>query len=109
MTRRTPDWYQAEGGNVDLNDPATYTDTWFPKKYLAYDVDDLRTEVHDAIAFSLYYSTILHPDWDRAQHQRVVGFAIAFAREVREPDRFRNRDWLLKQLFLIRDETENQC
>lgn len=109
MTKRNPDWYQSSVELVDLNDPATYTDTWFPKHYLAWDVHDLRHEVHNQIAFSLYYMTILHPDWDRKQYERVIGFARAFARESREPDRWTNREWLLKQLFLIRDETENQC
>ncbi len=106
------DWHydDAVGEKVDLNDPATYTNSpWFPKKFLTCNVHDLRMEVHQQIAFSLYYSTILHPDWDRAQYQRVHAFAVHFAREVRESDRYENVVWLRKQLFLILDETENQC
>ena len=112
MTERRPyDWYEDNvDGQVDLNDPATFTNSgWFPKKYLAYEGHELWREVHDKLAFSLYYTTILHPNWDKKQHQRVHAFAVHFARESREPDRWGNKPWLLKQLFRILDETENQC
>jgi hypothetical protein len=112
VTQHSPDWFydDAVGERVDLNDPKTYTNSgWFPKKNLDRPIHDLRMEVHQQFAFSLYYSTILHPDWDREQHRRVHAFAVHFARESREPDRFTNREWLLKQLFRILNETENQC
>ena len=110
------DWYEGHDERVDLNDPVTYTGSetqfsWFPKHYLAWDADDLRREVHQQIAFSLYYMTILNPGFGKecGQYERVVGFARAYAREVREPDRWGNKKWLLKQLYMILDETENQC
>lgn len=105
------DWHlDHQGRTLDLNDDATYS--WvngFPEKYLDFSGHDLAREVHDQLAFSLYYMTILRPSWDEKQYQRVRAFAIHFAKEVREPDRRENKRWLRKQLFRILDETENQC
>ena len=80
MTRRNPDWYQSAHEHVDLNDPATYTDTWFPKKYLAWDVHDLRHEATSRL-FEAGYSIVevqqftLHDSWgtlSRYTHLRPV-------------------------------------
>lgn len=103
------DWCRGFNGDWDLNDPETYEKSWFEhEKYLEMSGSDLRMEVHREYAFSLYYMTILHPDWDRDQYNRVVGMARAYALEVREPDRFKNKRWLLKQLFRVQNEVENQ-
>ena len=72
---------------------------------------------------SLYYMECLHParSWDDlGQKTRVIEFGRKFSKEIRErvrargllgrpPERADFRPWLLKQLFLILDETENQC
>ena len=105
------DWYQEwglSGERADLNDPATYTDRWFPQGFLAYDAEHLRSAVRDHLALAIYYMTVMHPDWnDETQLNRIRGFATHFEREVGEPDRFRNKKWLLKQLFMVRDQTSN--
>ena len=99
-----------EGHDWDLNDPKTYTDSWFPEKYLSLEAHELRAEVHHQIGFSLFYMICAHPSigW-KDQYPRIVEFGKHFARESRETDRFSNVNWLRKQLFLILDENENHC
>ncbi len=100
------------GQDWDLNDPATYEgeDSWFPKDCRALDANGLRQRIEQEIGRSLYYMVCRHGDfWDKAQHDRVVSFGRFFAREVMEEDRYRNKEWLRKQLFMFLDEVENQC
>lgn len=100
----------AQGQIWDLNDPETYVKSWFPDEHLLLDAHGLHKAVCGAIGFSLYYMTCCHPDTDwEGQRSRVIEFGKHFARESREPDRYENAAWLRKQLFLILDETENQC
>lgn len=105
--RRSPQWYRSSEGKVDLNDPKTYQG-WFAE-HMTLDAHGLRNKIQNEVGFSLYYMTCIYPEWDRAQYNRVLAFGNYFAREVREPDRWENVAWLRKQLFLILDETENQC
>lgn len=108
------DNYRDSGGqNWDLNDPKTYesTESWFPKDCLSLDWMGLYKRITHEIGHSLYYMICLHPApkmWGD-QYARVVEFGKHFVRESREPDRRENIAWLRKQLFLILDETENQC
>jgi hypothetical protein len=101
------------GQHWDLNDPKTYEseESWFPKECLMFDARDLLKRVEHEIGWSLYYMLCVHTNsraWE-TQYNRVLEFGKHFARESREPDRLENVPWLRKQLFLILDETENQC
>ena len=99
---------------MDLNDPKTYEDGW---DYASLDAEGLYKEITNAIGYSLYYMICLRrgTNWDErsgfhpGQYSRVVSFGRNFAREIREPGRRQDLIWLRKQLFLILDETENQC
>ena len=99
-----------QGEQWDLDDEQTYTSSWFPGKHLKLSVRDLHLEVQNTIGWSLFYMICCHPrlNYD-AQYHRVVEFGKHFARESREKDRWENVAWLRKQLFMILDETENQC
>jgi len=111
------DWYQPSWGEkVDLNDPKTYEEGWF-KEHMSLNAEELQKEIRNQIGYSLWYMICWQPDtdWDEKHHDnpgqysRVVEFGRHFSRESHEPDRRENVPWLRKQLFLIRDETENQC
>ena len=93
----------------DLNDPETYTKSWLPNKFAKKGARGLRRAVEDTIGYALHYMICAYPEWPRDQYTRIVEFGKHFAREVREPDRYENKEWLRKQLFLILDETENMC
>lgn len=95
----------------DLDDPETYVKSWFPDKYVEMGAHKLRVCVENTIGWSLFYMLCAQPGFGRkdGQYARVVEFGKHFARESREPDRWKNAAWLRKQLFLILDETENQC
>lgn len=111
MTHRY-DWYQEWGlsdERRDLNDPETYSNSWFPKKFLAFSAEQLRDEIRRQLQYALYYMTIWNPGFDKDQHSRIEHFARHFEREVKEPDRWTNKQWLLKRLFMIRDQTSNLC
>jgi hypothetical protein len=97
------------GTNWDLNDPETYEKSWFPEDCRSLDARGLHNRITHEIGWSLYYMHCCHPGWDERQYNRVLEFGKHFARESREPDRWENVPWLRKQLFLILDETENQC
>jgi len=112
------DWYEGSWGErVDLNDPATYEKAWEGTDYLSMSAKELRAKIEESVGCSLYYMICWRPDtdWDKrqgpwpGQYSRVVEFGRHFARECREPDRRDNIAWLRKQLFIILDETENQC
>lgn len=112
------DWYkQSMGKWIDLNDPKTYEEGWFGETYGSLDTNSLRDKIMNTVGFSLYYMICNQPDvdWNKGgggqpgQYARVVEFGKRYAREVREHDRWNNVPWLRKQLFLILDETENQC
>lgn len=106
---------QSWGDVVDLNDPETYEKGWF-KEHSKLGADELRQAISNAIGYSLYYMICWHPDvdWNRqhgphpGQYARVVQFGKNYAREVRS-GRGEDVKWLRKQLYLILDETENQC
>jgi hypothetical protein len=52
----------------------------------------------------------LHPILEKdAQYDRVLKFGRRFAKESHLKIRYDDTAWLRKQLFLILDETENQC
>ncbi len=115
------------GTRLDLNDLETYQESWFPKKYLEFDVDALYDEVERKVADSLFYMDCWSPALIRAnadkrgdpepcergyedQRKRVVKFGRRFIRSTRlSPALMNDVPWLRKQLFLILDETENQC
>jgi hypothetical protein len=101
----------SSGTNWDLNDPQTYESeyTWFPVGCRNLDASGLDTRIQHEIGWSLYYMLCCHPGWDQRQYDRVMAFGLHYARESREPDRRNNVPWRRKQLFLILDETENQC
>lgn len=111
LRREIDSFTDSEGTVWDLNNPATYESdlSWFPKDCRTLDARGLHDRITHEIGFSLYYMLCCHPGWDRKQYDRVLAFGRFFARESREPDRWENILWLRKQLFLILDETENQC
>ena len=96
------------GHHYDLNKSQTYTKSWFP--YPKLNAEALRERIQTEIGLSLYHMICYdqQTDWGN-QYHRVVAFGRFFAREIREPDRWENKLWLRKQLFLILDEVENQC
>ena len=98
------------GTQWDLDDEQTYIKSWFPDGKLKLDARALHKEIQNTIGWSLFYMICCHPriQYD-SQYPRVVEFGKHFARESREQDRWENVAWLRKQLFLILDETENQC
>lgn len=103
--------YRDHTGKVlDLDNHETYSRTWFPKKYLDMDAHTLREEVVKEIGHSLYYMMCWAPyvEWED-QYERVLAFGKRFAKESRTEENWENIPWLRKQLFLILDETENQC
>lgn len=106
----THPYKDSTGEHWDLDNPNTYVKSWYPDELLAAEGPTLRQRVTHEIGQALYYMTCLHPDVDWGdQRARVVEFGKHFARESREPDRWENATWLRKQLFMILDETENQC
>lgn len=105
----THPYTDSTGTEWDLNDMATYTKSWFPNECVDLNADGMRDRVKNAIGSSLYYMICHRPGFWDGQYTRVVEFGKHFAREVREKDRWGNLPWLRKQLFLILDETENQC
>lgn len=110
-SRIIDNYKDSNGTNWDLNDPATYEgeSTWFPADCRKLDARGLGERIQHEIGWSLYYMLCIHPGWDQKQYDRVFAFGSFYARESREPDRWKNVPWLRKQLFLILDETENQC
>lgn len=84
----------------------------------AEEAEKLCEEIKNQIGYSLYYMICCLPDIDWArydgiitggQYSRVVEFGKNFAREVREPGKCDNVEWLREQLSIIEDEIENQC
>lgn len=115
------------GKTWDLNDRATYEESWFPKKCLDLGADGLYKEVTKKVGNSLFYMDCWSPALlgvsadkrgDPApcermyddQRERVVELGRRFIRSTRlNPELENDVPWLRKQLFLILDETENQC
>lgn len=109
--RLIDNYTDSSGQNVDLNDPRTYEsdECGFPEDCRKLDARGLDRRIQHEIGWSLYYMLCIRAPWDQRQYDRVLAFGRFYARESREPDRWDNVPWLRKQLFLILDETENQC
>ena len=121
------------GGEWDLKDHKTYVDSWFPNKFLKLSSKELVTAIKQEIGASLHYMLCWTPgcfgynsfvDEENPLHgrqlDRVIKLGVEFHKELKG---FENtpgfttdfatkeihRVWLLSQLFLLLDETENQC
>ncbi len=105
-----PLWFKDHAGKAwDLNDPDTYTGSWFPhERFEAHTCDELRVTVQAEVGLALYYMLCVHPTvpWGD-QRERVVKLGSVFEQEFR--DHVHERMWLLGKLFVILDETENMC
>ncbi len=105
----------SEGYTKDLDDEATYgPDHWFPQHYNDLDAEGMHKALTTAVGYSLFYMLCWNPDWlklaDGGQYKRVLAFGRDLCERIKEnPDLRKDRTWLRKQLYLILDETENQC
>jgi hypothetical protein len=98
------------GGEVDLDDAATYED--LPKT-----CDELTTRMWKEIGYALSYMDFIHRDsfpLDNKQRIRVTALVARFWREGHEEAadnalNCSNVRWLQEQIFVFEDEIENMC
>lgn len=97
----------------DLDNPTTYQQChWFPKRYLEMDAKQLYREVRSEIAGSLFYMQCWCPaDWwkENGQFDRVVNLGIELSNNFWDSNYEPKKEFLLKHLFRVLDEIENQC
>jgi len=91
------------GNIVDLDDPLTYS-------HMSKDPKQLDKLIFTEIGMTLVYMdhfNKVHYQLDDKQRIRINMLIKNFADERR--NNYGNVIWLQEQLFLIQDETENQC
>lgn len=84
----------------DLDDPKTY-------EYLPDDVNKLDDLMFKEIGMAVVYTTYFHPNWDKAQVDRINVLIKDFADNRKF--NYNNRLWFKEKVFLFKDETENMC
>lgn len=102
--------YQDCNGTIwDLDDPNTFEKEPNFSQYLSMDAFELRENVTEEVMRALWYMQCLRPYHDgyNGQLARIIEFGKAFEMECKQ--HLQDVPWLRKQLFLIRDETENLC